>query len=86
MGRIFFRSGKSSDSHRASRARIQLMLPRSVLISPLCAMYRYGWASGHEGNVLVEKRWWTRASADSTAGSVTSGYMVSIWSAESMPL
>ena len=26
----------------ASRARIQLRLPRIVLISPLCATYRYG--------------------------------------------
>ena len=53
---------------RASRARIQLMLPRSVLISPLWAMKRYGCASGHDGNVLVLKRWWTSASADSTIG------------------
>ncbi len=29
-----------------SRARIQLRLPLTVLISPLCAMKRYGWASG----------------------------------------
>ena len=31
-------SPKISDSNSASRARIQLMLPRRVLISPLCAM------------------------------------------------
>ena len=40
----------------ASRARIQFSLPITVLISPLWAMIRYGWASGHDGNVLVEKR------------------------------
>ena len=46
-----------------SRARIQLMLPRSVLISPLWQMIRYGWASSQLGKVLVEKREWTSASA-----------------------
>ena len=35
---FFMSSPKSSDSNRAPRACIQLMLPRSVLISPLCAM------------------------------------------------
>ena len=44
--------------------RIQLRLPRTVLISPLCATYRYGWASGQDGNVLVENLECTRASAD----------------------
>ena len=38
------------------RARIQLRLPLTVLISPLCAMVRNGWASGQDGKVLVEKR------------------------------
>ena len=38
IGRIFSRSSPStSDCSSASRAFIQLMLPRSVLISPLCA-------------------------------------------------
>ena len=46
-----------------SRARIQLMLPRSVLISPLWQMIRYGWASSQLGNVFVEKREWTSATA-----------------------
>ncbi len=46
-----------------SRARIQLMFPRSVLISPLWQMIRYGWASSQLGNVLVEKREWTSATA-----------------------
>ncbi|MNU04641.1 hypothetical protein D3C72_2491380 [compost metagenome] len=44
------------------RARIQLRLPLTVLISPLWAMVRKGCAKGHEGNVLVEKREWTMAS------------------------
>src|SRR6056297_2699034 len=33
---------------------IQLVLPFSVLISPLCASIRKGWASHHCGKVLVE--------------------------------
>ena len=40
----------------AWRARIQLRLPLTVLISPLWAMVRNGWASGQDGNVLVENR------------------------------
>ncbi len=51
------------------RARIQFTFPRSVLISPLCAMKRNGCASGHDGNVFVEKREWTIASADAKRGS-----------------
>ena len=47
----------------ASRACIRLRLPRTVLISPLCATKRNGCASGHEGNVLVEKRLCTIAIA-----------------------
>ena len=35
------------------RAFILLMLPRSVLISPLCAMQRNGCASAQDGKVLV---------------------------------
>ncbi len=46
-----------------SRARIQLRLPRIVLISPLCAMNRYGCASGQDGNVFVENLECTSASA-----------------------
>ena len=46
------------------RARIQLTLPRSVLISPLWQTSRNGCARSHVGNVLVEKRWCTIASAD----------------------
>ena len=39
-----------------SRARIQFMLPRRVLISPLWLMKRLGWARSQLGKVLVEKR------------------------------
>src|SRR3989338_10496719 len=73
-GRTFLMSlPKSGDSHMACRGCIQLMLPRSVLISPLWAMYRYGCARSQLGNVFVEKREWTSASADSTEGSRSSG-------------
>ena len=44
-----------------SRAAIQFMLPRRVLISPLCDMNRLGCALSQEGKVLVEKREWTMA-------------------------
>ena len=44
------------DRAEACRAAIQFRLPRSVLISPLWAMNRYGCASDQVGNVLVEKR------------------------------
>ena len=53
----FWRSRpKSSDASCDSRARIQLTLPISVLISPLWPITRYGWASSQVGNVFVEKR------------------------------
>ena len=55
------------------REFIQLMFPRMVLISPLWQRNRNGWASCHDGNVLVEKRWWTRARADSMRSSTKSG-------------
>ena len=75
MGRIFeiSSSEKSEDSMSASRERIQLTLPRRVLISPLCASMRKGCARGHVGSVLVEKRLWMRARADSKASSLRSG-------------
>ena len=56
----------------APRARIQFRLPRSVLISPLWATYRNGWASHHAGNVFVENRLCTIASELSKSGSVRS--------------
>src|SRR5829696_5155157 len=55
---IGFRSSierpKLSWSRRASWLLIQLILPRTVLISPLCASTRKGCASFHCGKVLVE--------------------------------
>src|SRR5499427_9266726 len=62
----------SGDETEACRAAIQLTLPRSVLISPLCATMRYGWASFQDGKVLVEKRWCTSAIAEVRRGSVRS--------------
>ena len=55
----------SSVASLASRARMRLRLPLMVLISPLCAMKRNGWASGQLGKVLVENRLCTSAIADS---------------------
>src|SRR5438874_7475926 len=76
----------SSLASIASRARIQLRLPRTVLISPLCATYRYGWASGQDGSVLVENRECTRASAVPNLGSARSGKNRSSWGGVSIPL
>ena len=47
-------SPKAALAMRISWLRIQLMLPFSVLISPLWANMRNGWASHHCGKVLVE--------------------------------
>ena len=66
-------SPNSAEASCDSRARIQLTLPRSVLISPLWAIIRYGCASSQLGNVLVEKREWTSASADFVRESCRSG-------------
>ncbi len=63
----------SSLSSSASRARIQLRLPITVLISPLWAMKRNGCDSGQLGNVFVENRECTTATADSTRSSTRSG-------------
>ena len=54
IGKSGRRSPSSSDSSWLWRARIQLRLPCTVLISPLCAIIRNGWASGQDGKVLVE--------------------------------
>ena len=63
-GRAGCRSpGITSLASWLSRARIQLRLPLTVLISPLCAISRYGCASGQDGKVLVENRECTRASS-----------------------
>ena len=62
-------SPRGADSSTASRARIQLALPRSVLISPLWETQRSGWASSQLGAVLVEKREWTTASVVISSGS-----------------
>ena len=47
-------SRNSTLTMRGSWQRIQLMLPRMVLISPLWASIRNGGASHHCGKVLVE--------------------------------
>ncbi len=47
-------SPKACAAMRISWLRIQLTLPFSVLISPLWASIRNGWASRHSGKVLVE--------------------------------
>ena len=56
-----------------SRARIQLRLPRTVLISPLWAIIRKGCASGQDGKVFVENREWTSAIRDTKRSSRRSG-------------
>ena len=48
----------------SSRAIIRLMFPRIVLISPLWAMIRFGWALCHDGVVFVENLEWTIAMLD----------------------
>ena len=50
-----------------------LRLPVMVLISPLWARKRNGWASGHFGRVLVEKRWWNTQIAVCRRSSLRSG-------------
>ncbi len=56
-GAICSKSGKNSDWNFDVRATAQLRLPVTVLISPLWASRRKGWASGQRGMVFVEKRW-----------------------------
>ena len=58
---------------RIYRARHQFRFPRTVLISPLCAMNRNGCASGQDGNVFVENLECASASADVNLGSPRSG-------------
>ena len=49
-------SGSASVRSSGPRATAQLRLPLIVLISPLWASSRKGWASRHCGHVLVENR------------------------------
>ena len=69
-----------------SRAAIQLRLPFTVLISPLCAISRYGCASGQDGNVLVENRECTSASSVTNRRSDRSGKNGSSCAVVSIPL
>ena len=65
-GKIFSISvPKRSDWQSAWRAFMKLALPMTVLISPLWAMKRLGWARDQLGKVFVEKRVCISASADS---------------------
>ena len=73
MGEICLISPSVSLLRTLSRACIHPLLPRMVLISPLCARRRKGWASDHVGNVLVLKRECTRASPLVKYGFVRSG-------------
>ncbi len=73
MGRTSSMSGMSSLSNFISRARLQLRLPCTVLISPLWARKRKGCASFHCGQVLVEKRWWNTTSEEAKRASLRSG-------------
>ena len=87
IGRIRRMSpGIISELSWASRACIQLRLPRTVLISPLWAISRYGWARLQLGNVLVENRECTSASALAMRGSDRSGKNGSSWPVVSIPL
>ncbi len=70
----------------ASRACMRLRLPRTVLISPLCATKRNGWASGQDGNVLVENRLCTIAIALTQRSSRRSGKYWGNCIVVSMPL
>ena len=73
IGCTFFTSPSASDESTLSRASIQPRLPRMVLISPLWAIMRKGWASDQVGKVLVLKREWTIASALVKKGLPRSG-------------
>ena len=52
------RFGINGVANLEARARAQLRLPSTVLISPLWARKRNGCARGQRGAVFVEKRWW----------------------------
>ena len=86
MGNARSRPGIRLLCNIASRVRIQFLLPCTVLISPLCAIKRYGCASGHEGKVFVEKRLCTSANDDSMRSSHRSGKNSPNSGVVSMPL
>ena len=65
--------GMTSLASSASRARIQFRLPLTVLISPLWAIIRNGWASSQAGKVLVENRECTTTRALAIRSSSSSG-------------
>ncbi|KFI84105.1 hypothetical protein BPULL_1871 [Bifidobacterium pullorum] len=79
-------SPSSSELRRPSRACSQLRLPWMVLISPLWASRRKGWASGQLGNVLVEKRECTMATRAAIRSSLRSGKNPVSCMVVSMPL
>jgi len=66
-------SSTSGDLYFPERAQTQLRLPLIVLISPLCASMRNGWARRQRGSVLVEKRWWNTAAQALSSGWEKSG-------------
>ena len=76
----------TSDLSNASRARIQFRLPLAVLISPLWAIIRNGWASSQAGKVFVENREWTTARALAIRSSTSSGKTSASCSVVSIPL
>ena len=47
-------SPQTAEAISCSRARVQFLFPKRVLISPLCAIIRYGCASLQVGKVFVE--------------------------------
>ena len=73
IGLIFLMSPRVGDDRTLSRASIHARLPRIVLISPLWASRRNGWARLHVGNVLVLKRECTNAKPLVKYGWVRSG-------------
>ena len=79
-------SPNSGEASVSSRARCQLRLPRSVLISPLWASIRYGCASSQLGKVFVEKREWTSARRETSRSSLRSGKYWESCGAVSIPL
>ena len=63
------RSPHTGDVAFTSRPTIHARLERMVLISPLWATLRNGWAIDQDGKVFVEYRWWKMANEVSNLGS-----------------